>query len=96
MGMVRFRMTGPDGGLDSMLAALEGLDHVDRIEEVHDLMNEMRDDSSSSELSDDVGRSDARDIEVHAMSNEATERVRATIARMAAELGIAVEYVEDV
>ena len=88
-------MTGPEAGLDAMMGALEGADRVDRVEQVRDLMNDMRDDSSSSELSDDVGRSDARDIEVHAMSSEAAEQVRATIERMAVELGLAVEYVEE-
>jgi hypothetical protein len=95
MGMVRFRMTGPESGLDAMMGALEGADRVDRVEEVRDLMNDMRDDSSSSELSDDVGRSAARDVEVHAETSAATEDVRATIERMSAELGVAIEYVED-
>ncbi|HEY6544898.1 MAG TPA: hypothetical protein VIZ64_08395 [Dokdonella sp.] len=95
MAMVRFRMTGPESGLDALMGALEGVDHVDRVEQVRDLMNDMRDDSSSADLSDDIGRSSARDVEVHAATSSATEDVLATIERLSAELGVAVEYVDD-
>ena len=95
MGMLRFRMTGPESGLASMMSAIEGVDRVDRIEEVGDLMAGMRDDSSSAELSDDIGRSVAHQIEVHADSSEAIEDVHGTIERSAEEFGVAVEFVED-
>jgi hypothetical protein len=95
MAMLRFRMTGPESGLASMLSAIEGIDRVDRIEEVGDLMAGMRDDSSSAELSDDVGRSVAHEIAVHADSAGAMEDVHATIERTAEEFGVAVEFVED-
>lgn len=95
MGMLRFRMTGPESGLASMMAAIEGIDRVDRVEEVGDLMAGMRDDSSSAELSDDVGRSVAHEVEVHAESTNAIEDVHAAIERTAEEFGVAVEFVDD-
>ena len=95
MGMLRFRLTGPESGFASMMSAIEGIDRVDRVEEVGDLMAGMRDDSSSAELSDDVGRSAAHEVEVHAESAGAIEDVHATIERTAEEFGVAVEFVED-
>lgn len=95
MGMLRFRLTGPEAGLASMMSALEGIDNVDRVEEVGDLMGGMRDDSSSAQLSDDIGYSAAHDVEVHASSADALADVHAAIERAAAELGVAVEFVDE-
>ena len=95
MGMLRFRLTGPDAGLASMMSAIEGIDRVDRVEEVGDLMGGMRDDSSSADLSDDVGHSAVHDVEVHASSAAALGDVHAAIERAARDLGVAVEFVDD-
>src|SRR5688500_1628695 len=95
MGMLRFRLTGPEAGLASMMSMIEGIDHVDRVEEVGDLMSGMRDDSSSAELSDDMGSRAAHDVEVHASSADAVGDVHAAIERAAGELGVAVEFVDD-
>jgi hypothetical protein len=95
MGMLRFRLTGPEAGLASMMSAIEGMDRVDRVEEVGDLMGGMRDDSSSAELSDDLAYSSAHDVEVHASSADAVDDVHAAVERLAAELGVAVEFVDE-
>lgn len=95
MGMLGFRLTGPEAGLASMMSTIEGIERVDRVEEVSDLMGGMRDDSSSARLSDDIGCSAAHDIEVHAASADAVGDVHAAIERVAGELGVAVEFVDD-
>jgi len=95
MGMLRFRLTGSETGLAAMMSALEGFDRVDRVEEVGDLMGGMRDDSSSAQLSDDVGNSAAHDIEVHTSTSDAVADVHRAVERAAGELGVAVEFVDE-
>lgn len=95
MGMLRFRLTGPEAGLASMMSAIEGIERVDRVEVVGDLMGGMRDDSSSAQLSDDVGHAATHDIEVHASSADAIDVVHAAIERAAGQLGVAVEFVDE-
>ena len=67
MRTVRFRMTGPAVAIERVRSMLESIDEVDRIEEVADQVEHLRDDSSSLGLVDDVG-ADFHDIEVHAQS----------------------------
>lgn len=94
MRTLRFRLTGPASGVAMMMATLEGLEHVDRVEEVGDLMSGMRDDSSSADLADDdVG--DVHDIEVHASSAHSTDHVRDLIEIRAMQLGLALEFVDE-
>jgi hypothetical protein len=94
MRTLRFRLTGPSSAFDAVVAALEGLEQVDRVEEVGDLMGGMRDDSSSSELADD-DLGDVHDIEVHASSDAAWERARELTEACAFDLGVAVEFVDE-
>ena len=94
MRTLRFRLTGSSASYDAMMAMLEGVDHVDRIEEVGDLGGGMRDDSSSAELvDDDMG--EVYDIELHAMSDHWATRVREIVEACAMELGMAVEFVDE-
>ena len=72
MRTLRFRVTGPEQAFGAMMATLTGLDHVDRVEEIGDLMSGMRDDSSSADLVDD-DRGNSHDIEVHATSDRGVE-----------------------
>lgn len=94
MRTLRFRLTGPTAAFDAMMATLAGMEHVDRVEDVGDLMGGMREDSSSAELSDD-DMGDAHDIEVHASNATSLEHVRDAIEERAMELGVAVEFVEE-
>jgi hypothetical protein len=91
---LRFRLTGPSTGFDAMMSMLEGVDHVDRIEEVGDLGGGMRDDSSSAELADD-DMGDVHDVELHAVSDHWATQARELIEACAMELGMAVEFVDE-
>lgn len=94
MRTLRFRLTGSPTSFDTMMALLEGVEHVDRIEEVGDLGGGMRDDSSSAELvDDDMG--EVYDIELHATSDHWATHVREIIETCAMELGMAVEFVDE-
>jgi hypothetical protein len=90
---IRFRLTGPRGKADAMIADLHEIDAVDRVEEVADQMH-TRDDTSSLNLPDDDGV-DFHDIEVHAQSSHAAEDVRGRIEILAHRLGVAVELVDE-
>lgn len=94
MRTLRFRLTGDSYGLDAMMNTLSGMSHVNRVEEVGDLMGGMRDDSSSFELSDD-DTGDVHQIEVHTSSSSAAEHVRDAIEERAMQLGMAVEFVDE-
>jgi hypothetical protein len=94
MRTLRFRITGPEQAFDAMMATLTGLDHVNRVEEIGDLMSGMRDDSSSADLVDD-DRGDSHDIEVHATSDHGADAVRNVVETRAMELGIAVEFAAE-
>jgi hypothetical protein len=94
MPTVRFRLTGATDRFTEMIAMLEGLPHVDRVEEVGDLMGGMRDDSSSADLPDDDS-GDAHEVEVHAGSDPVARHVRNMVEERAMELGVVVEFVEE-
>lgn len=94
MPTVRFRLTGPSDRFTQMIAMLEGLPHVDRVEEVGDLMGGMRDDSSSADLPDDDS-GDAHEVEVHAQSAQTALHVQNMVEQRAMELGVAVEFLDE-
>lgn len=95
MTTVRIRVIGSETDTNSLIAELHGLDGVEHIEEVADLMEHMDDaDSSSAGLTDDIGPG------VHAIEVEVRDHVRAeTIRRLAAdfaqELDASLEFVDD-
>jgi len=93
MRTIRFRLTGPVGKADAMIAKLHAIDSVDRVEEVADQMH-ARDDTSSSRAPDDDS-GDFHDIEVHAQSAAGAAEVRMRAESAARDLGVAVEFVED-
>lgn|GEM_PF-1526675 len=93
MRTVRFRLTGDAVSVQRVLSLLESIDKIDRIEEVADQGEHMRDDSSSLGLVDDVGN-DFHDVEVHAQSDAAAEEVRDRLLLAARSIGIGVEFVD--
>ena len=95
MRILRFRVDGEAGRVDTLLASARGFDNVDRVEEVANDMPHMDEDSSSAGLSDDTARADFHDIELHALSARAADDARGNIQRLARELGLAVEWVEQ-
>lgn len=93
MRTIRFRLDGKSDRIQDMRALLREIDGVDRVEEVADEGEHLRDDSSSAGLSDDIG-SDFHDIEVHAMSAAAAERVHDRVVAAARELGLVAEFLD--
>ena len=94
MRILRFRVDGEAGRVDTLLAAARGFEDVDRVEEVADDAPHMDEDSSSAGLSDDTARADFHDIELHALNARAADDARGSIQRLARDLGLAVEWVE--
>jgi len=92
MPIVRFRLFSTDNQTDKLLAALHGLDKVDRVEEVADEIHQ-RDDSSSLGLPDDAGP-DFHCIEAHASSAAAAAELRDIVEATAHDISAVVEFVE--
>lgn len=92
MPTTRFRLTGSQQSADDVVTALHSLDDVDRIEEVLDQMNEMRDDSSSNGLVDDSGPG------LHCIEVEGPARISDTVIGLveakAHDLGLVVAFVK--
>ena len=94
MRILRFRVDGEAGRVDTLLAAARGFDDVDRVEEVADEAPHMHEDSSSAGLSDDTARADFHDVELYALNARAADEARGRIQTLARELGLAVEWLE--
>jgi hypothetical protein len=93
MPIVRMRITGAPERVDAIVAALHGIDKVDRVEEVIDEVQTMRDDSSSSGLPDDTGGQLSR-VEIHASGADVVERVHGAAEILARDLDCAIEIVD--
>ncbi len=94
MPMIRFRLTGSRADADTMIAALHGISDIEHIEEIDDLMPQMRDDSSSSES---VSDSEARMycIEVDAPGDRLADTVRGSAEVIARELDAGIEFTDE-
>lgn len=95
MPTIRIRLTGTDTATSSMISALHGIDGIEHVEEVADLMPHMDDDDSSS-----AGLHDTRNLSLHAIEVEApddltAERVRDVAEMVAADLQVTVEMVDE-
>lgn len=94
MPMIRFRLIGSRANADSIIAALHGINDVEHIEEVDDLMPMMRDDSSSSEsVSDSEGH--VYSIEVDAPNDQVADTIRGSAEAMAYDLETGIEFVDE-
>jgi hypothetical protein len=94
MPMVRFRLIGNRASADSVIAALHGINDVEHVEEVDDLMPMMRDDSSSSEsVSDSEGQ--VYCIEVDTPNDDVADTVRGSAEAVAYELEAGIEFVDE-
>jgi hypothetical protein len=94
MPMVRFRLIGNRADADSIIAALHGINNVEHIEEVDDLMPMMRDDSSSSEsVSDSEGQIYC--IEVDTPNDQVADTIRGSAEAVAYELEAGIEFVDE-
>ncbi len=94
MPMIRFRLIGSRADADAVIAALHGINDIEHVEEVDDLMPSMRDDSSSSEsVSDSEGK--VYFIEVDAPNDQVADRVRGSAEVISQELGAGIEFTDE-
>jgi hypothetical protein len=94
MPMVRFILTGSRDNADTVINALHGIEDVEHVEEVDDMMPKMRDDSSSSELSDDDGPGSYY-IEIDAPNQRVADTIILVAEARAMDLEAAVEFVDE-
>jgi hypothetical protein len=92
--MVRFRLTGGRADADAMIAALHGINDIEHVEEIDDVMTGMRDDSSSS---DSISDSEAQlyRIEVEAPNDELADNVRVNAEALAHQLDAGIEFTDE-
>lgn len=95
MSTVRIRLIGSETDANTLITVLHGVDGIEHIEQVADLMPHMDDpDSSSAGLPDDIGPG-VHAIEIDVRDRVLAERVR-EIAGVAAELLNAdIEFVDE-
>lgn len=94
MPMVRMRLIGSREDADAVINALHGLDGIEHVEEVDDLVPQMRDDSSSSELVDD-SEGQVYYVEVEASNANRVDAVQNVAEIIGRERGMVVEFVEE-
>ena len=94
MAMIRFRLIGSRADADSVIVGLHGVNGVEHIEEIDDLMPELRDDSSSSES---VGDSEAHVycIEVEAATDSLADAVSGSAEVLAHACEAGIEFVDE-
>jgi hypothetical protein len=94
MPRIQLRITGDRDIFDDVVNAIHGIDRVERVEEIDDFGMGVRDDSSSSELSDDVG-SRTFTVEVEVPNDKVGERVREVAEETAGNREAAIEFIGD-
>lgn len=94
MAMIRFRLIGNREDADTVIAGLHGMDDIERIEEIDDLMPEMRDDSSSSESAGDT-QAHAYCIEVEVPTDTRADAVRGSAEVLAHARDAGIEFVDE-
>lgn len=94
MSMMSMRLNGSPEAIDTMLDALRGSPGVDRVVEMGVAgAPRMPEDSSSAELPSDT-HATARDVEVHAVDEVASDNVRNRTEIAARDAGVLVEWLE--
>ncbi|HEX3894588.1 MAG TPA: hypothetical protein VHW73_00110 [Rudaea sp.] len=93
MPILRLRVTGNRDAADAIMATLNSVDELERVEQVDDEMSTLRDDSTSLELPDDLGASVYR-IEVETPHRATIDRVHDLIEMTSRNLDAAVEFVD--
>lgn len=94
MPMIRFRLIGSREDADTVITALHGVDGIEHVEEVDDLMIGMRDDSSSAQLVDDAGGK-VYVVEVDAPDDLHADAVRGVAEVAAHRLDAGIEFVDE-
>lgn len=94
MPRIHLRITGDRDIFEDVMSAIHGVDRVERVEEIDDFAMGVRDDSSSSELSDDIG-SRTFTVEVEVPNDKVGERVREVAEETAGNREAAIEFIDD-
>lgn len=95
MPTVRIRLIGSETDADALITVLHGIDGIEHIEQVADLMTHMDDeDSSSAGLIDDIGPG-VHAIEIEVPDHLLADRVRELAGEAAETLDAAVEFVDE-
>ena len=94
MPVMRIRVTGSRASADNLIARLNSVDALERVEEVDDEMGDLRDDSTSLDLPDDVGGAEVYRIEVETPHTKTLQRVHDLVEVAARDLDAAVEFVD--
>lgn len=95
MPTIRLRILGDSNATAGLITVLHGIDGIDRVEEVADLMPHMDDcDSSSAGLSDDHGPG-LHALEIDAADPVQAERVRRVAAEAAELFASTIEFVDE-
>lgn len=92
MPRIQLRITGDRDVFEDVLTAIHGIDRVERVEEIDDIMNDYRDDSSSQNLSDDMS-SRTYTLEVGVPNERIGERVREIAEETAGTREAAIEFI---
>lgn len=94
MPMIRFRLIGSRSDADSVIAGIHGINDIEHVEEIDDLMRGTREDSSSSEsVSDNEGK--VYFIEVDAPNDQVADTVRGSAEAIAHELDAGIEFTDE-
>jgi hypothetical protein len=95
MPIFRIRVTGNADDAEALITALHGMDKIEHIEEIDDLMPHMDDDDSSSAgLTDDLVAG-VHTIEIITPGDKETEQVRELADAIGAQRGVPIEYLDD-
>jgi len=94
MSMIRFRLIGSREDADAVIAALHGIDDIEHVEEIDDLMPGMREDSSSSESASD-SEGHVYFVEVDAAGDQLADIVRGSAEVIANDRGAGIEFVDE-
>jgi hypothetical protein len=94
MAMIRMRISGARDHIDTLISAIRGIEGIEHVEDVdEESMDEMRDDSSSSDLIDD-NQGDVVRVEIEAPQKK-VDLVHNVAVLGTRELDIAVEFVDE-
>jgi uncharacterized membrane-anchored protein YhcB (DUF1043 family) len=93
MPVVRARFTGDSAAVENLLKVIEGMEDLQHMEEVANLGDHMREDSSSAGLTDDIG-GDFHDIKMHFATSAEAERARDVVEVAARSSDVVVEFLD--
>jgi len=94
MAILRFRITGNADARDQVIARLEGIEQIERIEEVADMMPAMNDEDSSSAGLAENTTADVYAFEVEVERDDDVQLVRRVAEVEARDAGAVLEVVD--